>query len=228
MKTLAIVLPAYNEEMKIRSVLKSLPKNLPGIGKIITIVVNDGSIDNTAMIANKYCDYCVTHAVNLGLGGALITGIQAAKKLNVDYLVTFDSDGQHSPDDIIKVLKPILDGNADAVVGSRMKDSENMPSIKVFGNWMFNFITYFIFQQWTTDSQSGLRAFNSKAFTQFKLRSTGYEISSEIIGEIKRNKLKLIEVPIKSIYSRYSILKGQNWLNGINVLTKSIFIRVTR
>lgn len=228
MKTLAIVLPAYNEEKKIRTVLESLPVMLPGIGQIITIVINDGSMDNTALIAKKHCDYCISHAVNLGLGGALITGIHAAKKLNADYLVTFDSDGQHSPDDISKVLKPILNDKADAVIGSRMKDSKNMPSIKVFGNWMFNFITYFIFQQWTTDSQSGLRAFSSKAFTQFELRSTGYEISSEIIGEIKRNKLVLVEVPIKSIYSGYSILKGQNWLNGINVLTKSIFIRLTR
>lgn len=228
MKTLAIVLPAYNEEKKISDVLQSLPETLPGVDKIITIVVNDGSTDKTAAVATKYCDYCITHIINLGLGGALITGIHAAKKLKADYLITFDSDGQHSPADIIKVLKPILNDKADAVIGSRMKDLKNMPAIKVFGNWFFNFITYFIFQQWTTDSQSGLRAFSAKAFTKLKLSSTGYEISSEIIGEIKRNKLKLVEVPIKSIYSRYSILKGQNWLNGVNVLTKSIYIRLTR
>lgn len=228
MKILAIILPAYNEEKTLTQVLKSLPKKLPKIDKIITIVVNDGSTDKTESIAREYADYCLTHHFNLGAGAAVITGIKTAKKLKVDYALTFDSDGQHYPNDIKTMLEPITDERADVVIGSRMKDLKNMPSIKVFGNWLFNFITYFIFQQWTTDSQSGLRAFTYKAISQLELYSTGYEISSEIIGEIKRNKLKLVEAPIRSIYSHYSILKGQNWLNGINVLTKSIFIRLTR
>lgn len=223
---LGIIIPAYNEGKVIGKVLKTLPKKIKGIKKILVIVVNDGSSDDTEAIAKKHTRYVITHSVNLGIGGALTTGFAVAKKLNVDIVVTFDADGQHSPKDIERVMQPIIKGKTDTVLGSRMINTKGMPPIKIMGNWFLNILTLLVFQIWTTDSQSGLRAFNKEAFNKISLYSLGYEISSEIVGEIKRNRLRVTEVSIKTIYTDYSKIKGQSIFNGMNILTRIILIRL--
>ncbi len=223
---LAIIIPAYNEEKTIKSVLQSLPKKITGVDKIVSIVVNDGSGDNTSLIAKEHCDYLVNHAVNLGVGAATITGLAVVKKIGADIVVTIDADDQHNPDDILKLVRPIIDKDKDVVIGTRMLNSKGMPPLKVFGNWTMNMITYLVFHKWSTDSQSGLKAFNKRAIKKMSLHSMGYEICSEIIGEVQRNKLKYLEVPIEVKYSDYSKVKGQNWLNGINILTKILAIKL--
>lgn len=164
--------------------------------------------------------------INLGVGTATETGIMAARKLGCDLLITMDADGQHNPKDIERVIQPILSKKADVVIGTRMKNSKGMPWIRVFGNWMMNLVTFLVFQKWTSDSQSGMKAFGKKALSRIDHRSLGYEICSETIGEIRRNRLKFCEVPIEVIYSSYSQKKGQNIFNAINVLTKIIMIRL--
>ena len=224
---LVIIIPALNEDSVIRNVLETLPKKISGVGRITSIVIDDGSTDKTSEIASKYADKTVRHLVNLGVGAATVTGLEAAKKLQADIAITIDADGQHDPADIKKVIKPILEGKADVVIGTRMANPIGMPRYKVFGNWMMNFLTFLIFNKWTSDSQSGMRAFNKKALKKMDFHSMGYEICSETLGEIKRNKLKLAEVPIEVIYSDYSKAKGQNWINGINVLTKMLTIKIS-
>jgi len=223
---LAIVIPAYNEEKAIEEVLLSLPKKLKNIDKIISVVVDDGSFDKTHDIANNHATYAIRHVINLGVGAATTTGLGAAKKLRSDIVVTIDADGQHNPKDIEKIIQPILDGKADVVIGTRMLNAKGMPPLKIFGNNFMNFLTFLVFHKWSSDSQSGMKAFNAKALKKIKLRSIGYEICSEMIGEIQRNKLKLKEIPIEVIYTDYSKVKGQNWINGINVLTKMLVIKI--
>lgn len=223
---LAIIIPAYNEEIIIKDVLLSLPKKIKGAEEIISIVVNDGSEDDTHKIAKRHATYTIQHVVNMGVGAATTTGLEAAKKLNADIAVTIDADGQHNPKDIRKIIQPILDKQCDVVIGTRMLDSKGMPRLKVIGNWCMNFITFLVYHQWSSDSQSGMRAYNKHALKKMSLRSIGYEVCSEIVGEVKRTGLKLVEAPIKVIYSEYSRVKGQNWVNGINILTKSISIRM--
>jgi glycosyltransferase involved in cell wall biosynthesis len=224
---LAIIIPAYNEESAIKDVLLSLPKKLNGIDKIISVVVDDGSADKTYEIAKSYATYAVKHVVNLGVGAATTTGLEAAKKLKSDIAVTIDADGQHHPKDIEKVIQPILCHKADMVIGTRMQNTKGMPVLKVFGNWFMNFLTFLVFQKWSSDSQSGMKAINSEALKKMRLHSVGYEVCSEMVGEIKRNKLRFEEIPIKVIYTDYSKMRGQNWINGINVLTKMLVIRMT-
>lgn len=91
-----------------------------------------------------------------------------------------------------------------------------------------NLITFVVFQKWVTDSQSGMRAFSFKALQKMELDSLGHEICSEVIGEAKRNNLKLKEVPIETIYTDYSKRKGQYWLNAINIFTKIILIKLAK
>lgn len=224
---LAIIIPAFNEEGSIEKVLTKLPKKIKGISEIIPIVIDDGSSDNTYAIAKRLIPYVIHHVINLGVGAASTTGFQAAKKINSDVAVTLDGDGQHSPKDIENLIKPIIDNKADVVIGTRMTNTQNMPFIKIFGNWAMNIMTAVIMHAWSTDTQSGMRAFSKKALNKMEFHSVGYEISSEIIGEAKRSKMRLIEIPIETIYTDYSKAKGQSIINAVNIFTKLITIKLS-
>lgn len=224
---LAIIIPAYNEEKSIKDVLLNLPKSVEGISEIFSIVVDDGSSDSTHTLAKECATHAIKHIINLGVGAATTTGIEAAKKLGANIAVTIDADGQHNPKDIKRILRPVLSNKTDVVIGTRMLNTKGMPALKIFGNWAMNLMTFLIFHKWSTDSQSGMKAFNEKALTKMCFHSMGYEICSEIIGEIKRNKLRLKEIPIEVIYSDYSKMKGQNFVNAINIFTRSIAIKLS-
>lgn len=218
-KKVYIVIPAYNEEKSLAKVIASLRKykynNI--------IVVDDGSRDKTAEIAVKEKVILYKHIINKGLGTALKTGIKGAIAQGADFIVTFDADGQHNPKDLSACLEPLYDGSAEVVIGSRLLNPEGMPFIRRFGNKAFNYITYALFGIWTTDSQSGLRLFSKKAAEKIEIKTTQMEVSSEIIAEIGKNKLKYKEVPIQAIYTDYSLAHGQSSLNGVNILIKLLF-----
>lgn len=224
---LAIIIPAYNEEGSIQKVLANIPKKLKGVKKILPIVIDDGSIDNTYELAQKKSFFVAQHVINLGLGAALCTGFAAAKKIKCDIAVTLDGDGQHNPKDIQNLINPIIKGKADIVIGTRMTNTKGMPAIKIFGNWMMNVMTFIICRQWSSDTQSGMRALSKGALKKLDLHSVGYEISSEIIGEAHRNRLKTVEVPIETIYTDYSNAKGQSVVNAVNIFTRLITIMIS-
>lgn len=221
-KDLFIVLPALNEEKSIGNVLCSLKK----AGYHNLIVVDDGGSDGTSQIAKKEGAVVLRHIINRGLGGALGTGINAALELGAEVILTFDSDGQHSVDDIPKMIAPLFEKKVDVVIGSRLLNPEGMPFVRRFGNWGLNMITFILFNVWTTDSQSGLRGLSRKAARKINIRTNRMEVSSEIIKEIGRNRLKLKEVPIKTIYTDYSLEHGENSVfNGFKILMKLIIRR---
>ena len=215
-----IILPAYNEAPVIEQVLDSLKKQKL---KAKIVVIDDGSTDETAKIARKKEVGVLRHVLNRGLGGALGTGLAFAKKAGADIAVTLDSDGQHDPADIKRVVKPILDGKADVVIGTRWKSNRGeIPFDRKVITIASNILTFFLFGILTSDSQSGFRAFSKKAIDTIIIRTQGMEVSSEFFGEIKKNKLRLAEVPIKVIYTPYSRKKGQTNLNSIQILLKLI------
>jgi len=222
---LAILIPAYNEEKTLGAVIKSIPRRYPGISKVEIIVVNDGSIDKTAKIASKANVILIEHDLNRGLGAALGTGFEYARRQKFDFLLTFDADGQHNPDDIWPVLKPILSGKVDIVIGSRLKKIKNMPWYRIIGIMGLNLITLAFFWVWTSDSQSGLRAFSRKAIENIEIKSNKMEVSSEFFNEIQRHNLTLVEIPVKSIYTTYSLTKGQKNSNVFRILSKLIYRR---
>ena len=154
---LLILIPAYNEEKTLAKVIKTLPKKINGITQKEVVVVNDGSNDQTAQVAQKSGVTVISHYLNRGLGGALGTGFEYARKNNFDILITFDADGQHDPQDIEPVLKPIIHQKADISIGSRLKNPKGMPWYRIVGIWGLNLFTFMFFWVWTTDSQSGLR-----------------------------------------------------------------------
>jgi UDP-N-acetylglucosamine---dolichyl-phosphate N-acetylglucosaminyltransferase len=223
-KRVVVVIPAYNEERTIVEVIRGLKQR----GFRTLIVVDDGSSDRTGELASDEGVIRLRHILNRGLGGALGTGISAAVRLGAEVIVTFDADGQHDPNDIMRLLEPIEVGKAEVVIGSRMLDPQGMPYRRRLANWIANVVTYLLFGGWTTDSQSGLRAFSSRAATRMQIMTTGMEVSSEIIAETVRNRLKWEEVPVQAIYTDYSLSKGQSFTVGLQTLIKLILTRVQR
>ncbi|OQX51228.1 hypothetical protein B5M47_01585 [candidate division CPR3 bacterium 4484_211] len=202
-----VVIPAYNEESTIGGVIDSLRRG--GFSNLV--VVDDGSTDQTFKTAQGKNVIVVSHPLNCGLGAALSTGFEFLRRNKVDQLeavITFDADGQHQVADALKVVKPILTGRADFVVGSRLvKPASGMPVLRQLGNYLLNFLILLFFGVKTTDSQSGLRALSKKALKLIRLNSFGYEVSSEFFKEVSRHKLGYTEVDIASIYTSYSLGK---------------------
>jgi UDP-N-acetylglucosamine---dolichyl-phosphate N-acetylglucosaminyltransferase len=223
-KRVFVVIPAYNEERTIVEVIRGLKQH----GFTSLIVIDDGSSDRTSELASHEGVIRLRHVLNRGLGGALGTGIDAALRLGAEVIVTFDGDGQHDPNDIMKLLEPIEVEEAEVVIGSRMLDPRGMPYGRRMANWIANVVTYLLFRAWTTDSQSGLRAFSSRAAARMRIITTGMEVSSEIIAETVKNRLRWKEVPVKAIYTDYSLSKGQSLSVGVQTLMKLVLAKVQR
>lgn len=217
---LLIIVPAYNEQQVIGKVLDSLKQiKIGGIEKEI-VVVDDGSSDDTKYEALKREVTVLTHIVNRGLGGALGTGLIYARKINADLVVTFDADGQHRSKDLKRMVTPILEQNADVVIGSRMLTKGGMPVDRKIINFAANVVNYLLWSVWITDTQSGLRAFSKEAVKKIEIKMNKMEVSSEFLKEIGRHNLRVAEIPIDAIYTQYSKSKGQKNANAINVLVK--------
>ena len=218
---IVVVLPAYNEEKTVAEVMEELFNR-----GFELFVVDDGSVDGTYNIAKHIIDkkgnhgFIYKHLLNRGLGASLKTGIDAALLHDPDIIVTFDADGQHAPEDIIQVSMPLINGEADAVIGKR--DFNEMPLAKKLANQIMNMITWIFYGVRVNDSQSGLRAFKKEAAELIDFNSRDYGVSSEIVSEIKKNHLKLEEVPIKTIYTPYALSKGTNLRVGLKILVKLI------
>ena len=219
-----LVIPAYNEEKKIGGVIDNLKKHkLKNL-----IVVDDGSKDNTGKIAKQHGARVYTHVINRGLGGALSTGIEAAIIGGAEIIVTCDADGQHDVADIKKAIEVLKKKKLDVVIGSRLINSKGMPISRKIINFGANITTYLLFGIYVSDTQSGLRVFTREAAKKIKIKTNRMEVSSEIINEIGRNKLKFEEIPIKAIYTDYSLGKGQKGSNAFRIIYKLVMRKIMR
>jgi len=221
---IAVVIPAFNEGKVIDKVLKKIPQKIAQ-HKVKIIVINDGSTDDTEKVVRKNRQLVITHPINRGLGAALATGFAYARKNNFGLLVTLDGDGQHDPQEIAKLIKPILKKEADFVVGTRVF-KQGMPKFKQILTLLASLATFILTGVWTTDSQSGFRAFSKKAITLIDIQVDRMEVSSDFFRQAKLLKLKIVEIPIKPIYTRYSIAKGQSSWNSLNIIGQLTFKRI--
>jgi len=208
------VIPAYNEQVSIGSVVLKTRMYADRV-----IVVDDGSSDKTEEIAVLAGAEIVKHHINKGKGKALETGFKAAKGSEI--LITIDADGQHSVTDIPKLIKPIINGEADIVNGSRYLDGadEETPAYRRVGQNVLDVATNFNARSDITDSQSGFRAFAGYTIPAFKFRESGYGIESEMIIEASNAGFRIKEVPIGV---RYDVngSKKHPITHGIGVLVR--------
>jgi glycosyltransferase involved in cell wall biosynthesis len=220
-----VVLPAYNEDRVISEVIKGIHKEFSNTKYDFEIVViDDGSTDKTSEFATKSGAKTIRHILNVGSGGATATGLSYAQQNGFDVAVTVDADGQHHPEDVLAGVNILTNGNTDLLIGSRLINKEGMSKLKVLGNRGLTFITYVLFGVNVTDSQSGLRIFSKRALNTLRWKTSGYEFCSEMLWRAKQIGLKIHEFPIKTIYTDYSISKGQNNWNAYNII-KSLLRR---
>ena len=190
--------PAYNEARHIENIVRDAKPYCTEV-----IVCDDGSVDNTGELARAAGATVIRHESNRGYGAAIKTLFNTAKIRNADIMITFDSDGQHDPHEIPKIVEPILKQEADIVIGSRFltaDDKKKVPSYRSFG---IKTITKFVnaaSYDHITDSQNGFRAYGRNAISKLDLYDDGMAISTEILIKAKENNLTIKEVPITVTY----------------------------
>ena len=191
-----VTIPAYNEEKTIGGVIKDIKEVMDG-GKYSykILVVNDGSKDKTAQIAEKAGAVVYSHPKNYGLAETFRTEIQKCLELKPDIIVHTDADGQYLARDILRLIRCVESGY-DFVLGSRFKGKiEHMPLIKRFGNKAFSKVISSITKVKITDAQSGFRAFTKEVAEKIDLRSTHTYTQEQIIRAV-RGKFRIKEIPI--------------------------------
>lgn len=222
-KKIWFAIPAFNEEKSIAKVIK----DLKSAGYKLIVVVDDCSTDNTYKEAKKKKIIVLKHIINRGQGAALRTGIDYALKKRAEFIVTFDSDGQHRVEDLPAMLKPVVNGEVDVALGSRFLRKTKMPFSRRFllkGSIIVQWVFYGIR---LSDAHNGFRVLNRKAAKKIKITSDRMEHASEILEEIVKKKIKYKEVPVTIRYTGYSMRKGEGtYFGAIKILFKMVMRRV--
>tara|TARA_B110000444_G_scaffold261559_1_gene315349 strand:+ start:22763 stop:23695 length:933 start_codon:yes stop_codon:yes gene_type:complete len=209
-------LPMYNEEETIGTIVTKVLEYVDEV-----ICVDDGSSDSSARIAESCGAIVHRHRVNRGYGGALKSLFAKAREMNADALIILDSDGQHEPSDIPKLLEPILSGKAEFVIGSRFVDgggSEDMPAYRRLGIKVITAASNLSSDLEIQDTQSGFRAFSKLAIERLRFDSEGMELSLEMLEDAHEKELTILEIPT---VIRYDVPKGSNFTalsHGFTVL----------
>lgn len=195
---LAITIPAYNEEESISKVIKEIPKKIEGIDEVEVIVINDGSKDRTSEAAKEAgADKIIQFPSNKGLAIAFKEGLNAATDGGADIIVNIDADGQYNALEIPELIKPILDGKAEIVLGSRFAGTiEDMVPQKRWGNKLATFIVSLAAGKKISDAQTGFRAFSREAALRLVIH-TGYTYTQEMIVQAAHKRIGMMEVPVE-------------------------------
>jgi glycosyltransferase involved in cell wall biosynthesis len=198
LRRVSILMPAHNEEESLRWLLPRLIQTLATLDlPWETIVVDDGSTDQTAQIAAQYGLRVVKNPLRQGKGASIRQGLSYASG---DCVVTMDADGSNVPGDLPSLIKPIMKGNADVIVGSRFKQqlagSDQEPFIRRLGNAFFNLVIFLSTGFPITDSQSGYRAFSKQVLVSVPTYTNGFEWETEVLLKVVKRGYWVVEVPI--------------------------------
>jgi glycosyltransferase involved in cell wall biosynthesis len=208
-------IPAYNEARYVGSIVLQARQYVDEV-----IVVDDGSSDNTARVAELAGATVIRHSENKGYGAAIQSILAEARKRNPDVLVLLDADAQHDPNEIPILIKPISKG-FDLVIGSREAQEDRTPRYRRIGKKVIFRSSRIASKTNIYDSESGFRALSPKAINELDLKEKGFAIESEMITRAADKNLKITEVPISNIYT-----KDGSTLNpvrhGIDVLSRII------
>ena len=188
-------IPAYNEARYVGSIVLQAKQYVDEV-----IVVDDGSTDNTAKIAELAGATVIRHDENKGYGAAVRSILSEAKKRNPDVLVLLDADGQHNPNEIPTLIKPVSKG-FDLVIGSREAQKDKTPRFHRIGKEVILRSTRLASKANISDSECGFRAFSQRAISELELKESGMAVSSETIVRAAEKNLKITEAPISNIYT---------------------------
>ena len=190
-----VVMPAYNEAENVGSVLHSMPDEVEGL-RVVPVVVDDGSHDRTPEVAQAAGALVARHPIRRGGGLAMRVGYEIGIRLNADVVVTMDADGQHVPDEMPLLVKPIVEGQADMVNGSRvLGEFERESLVRHVGVHFFSRIVTIMIGTRITDVSNGYRAVRTDVLKNLQLDQDQFW-ASELLIEGMRHRLRIVEVPI--------------------------------
>jgi glycosyltransferase involved in cell wall biosynthesis len=237
MPKVLIIIPAFNEGKNLQKILPDLKKT---VKKSDILVVSDASTDDTVEIARSLKVLYIVHPLNLGIGGAVQTGMKYAVENNYDIAVQFDGDGQHLASEIPNIIKPILDDEADMVIGSRyiLDKGYKTPVIRRIGMIFSAWLTSIIINQKLTDITSGFRAWDKKAllvfsreyplsfagvesnihgyFSGLRIKEVSCKFEPRQSGKSSINFWKSFYYPFKTLITALAVLLRSNSFKKIN------------
>jgi len=211
-----VVVPVYNEATVVAQVLAGVRREFDNV-----VAVDDGSSDDSAAEILKSGAVLVRHAVNLGAGAAMETGLAyALGQPGAQFFVTFDADGQHQVHDAVAMVELLRTGEVDVALGSRFMEAGSAEGITrsrrllLMAGRRFDKLTSGVS---LTDAHCGLRAFNRQFAQRIQLSLRGMAHASELLNTLRRSGLRYREVPVTVLYTDYSRKKGQKSINSINI-----------
>ena len=194
---LIVMVPCYNEEQTLPLVINSIPKKITGVDKIETLIVDDGSTDNTVQVA-KYLkvNHIIQHQSNKGLARSFETGLAACLRLGADLIVNTDGDNQYPQQDIPRLIKPIVDGKAEIVIADRQTDQiEHFSPLKKLLQKVGSGVVRILASTDVPDAVSGFRAYSAEAAKQINI-VTDFSYTIETIIQASKKKIKITSVPV--------------------------------
>ena len=227
---LIVQIPAYNEEKTISTVIKEIPRKIAGIKKVEVLVIDDGSTDRTCLVAKKAgADYVVSNR-HSGLGINFKKGIEECLRLGANIIVNIDADNQFNPKDIPKLIKPILDDNADMMTCTRFHRKSKVHGIsyaKKWGNKRFTKLVSRITGKKFTDTQCGFRAYSREACLRMNTFGT-FTYTQEVFIDLAEKGMRIMEIPLEVKYhkKRKSHISGKLIKYGFKSL--GIIAKATR
>lgn len=189
------IIPAYNEEKRIGEVIAGVRQTIPDV-----IVIDDGSQDATAALAEKTGSYVIRHGQNRGKGMALRTGISHALKQGYDAVMTVDGDGQHDPAEIPKFLAAFASDKGDIIIGARLWDKTAIPLYRYIPNQIGIFCISRAAGCRIDDTQSGYRLYKMEVLKSVQLETTGFETETEVLIKAGKAGFRIYSMPVSAIY----------------------------
>ena len=193
-----IQIPCYNEEADLPQTLAALPKDIDGVDSVEVMIIDDGSRDNTIQVARDHgVDYVVRHTGNQGLASAFRSGVDACLQLGADIIVNTDADNQYAGEDIVKLVRPLLDGEADVVIGDRQTDTVAHFSfvkkrLQKLGSWVVRTFS----DVDVPDAVSGFRAMTRDAASKINILSS-FSYTIEMLLQAGKKRMAVRSVPIR-------------------------------
>ncbi|ACV33442.1 glycosyltransferase family 2 protein [Accumulibacter sp.] len=206
--SVAVVVPAYNEETQIAVVIESMPDIVD-----VIVIVNDCSKDQTSQVVRRHSEFgsgrivLLEHAENQGVGGAIATGYKWVRDNNYDVAVVMAGDGQMAPDDLPAILDPVVDGEADYTKGNRLVTGEafkKIPKIRFFGNSALSLLTKIASGYWhVADSQTGYTAISQSALQAIDWDNMykRYGQPNDLLVKLNVANMRVVDVPIEPVYN---------------------------
>ncbi len=201
-RRLLVAIPCLNEAATIAEVVRAVPRQIPGLTAVDVVVIDDGSTDNTGALAILAGAYVVRHTRNRGVGAAFQSALTYAISHGYDLMVNIDGDRQFDPQDIPKLVAPVIAGEADMVTASRFIDPAlrpDMPQVKLVGNHLMSYLISKLVRKKYADVSCGFRCYSREAFLRMNLQGA-FTYTQETFLDFAANNVEIKEVPIKVTY----------------------------